>query len=358
MHYLILLLQIITLIYLLKHRESKNKLHLDFFIAHVSCLTIITLIYVMIRDLNFQITNTYFFLVAIFNVLSVVFIVLNIETTLKGYSVNKKKYFYFLSLSLLISLLIFIPKNSILNYASSQTVFYDIGIPDSIIFSDVFFFQQILKLILIFYLFFIFKFNINKSKNLLNKRIYSYWVYSFLAFSLLNFVLCSIFFYDLLKFTDYSFLRNTVNLLVVLNMVFFILFPSIIFYSPSIRIKVINYNNLNSNFLTLKLYFQNEKIYLNPKLTLTEVSNSINFTESKIRDCIKNSVDLNFNDFVNQHRVVFSLELMKSGYLDNHVMSSLAKKSGFNSPQTFYRVFKKIHFISPYKYYKTQILNN
>ena len=68
--------------------------------------------------------------------------------------------------------------------------------------------------------------------------------------------------------------------MVVLNMIFFILFPSIIFYSPSIRIKVINYNNHKSNFLTLKLYFQNEKIYLNPKLTLTEVSNSINSTES------------------------------------------------------------------------------
>lgn len=358
MHYLVLLLQLIILIYLLKQRNSKNKRHLDFFIAHVFCLMLIILIYTIIRDFNYQITNTYFFVAAIFKVLSVVFIVLNIETTLKGYSVNNKKYIYFLSLSLFIALLIFIPKNSILNYVSPQTVFYDIEIPDLIVFSDIFFLQQILKLILVFYLFFIFKININKSENILNKSIYSSWIYSFIAFSLLNFVLCSIFYYDLLKLTDYSVLRKIFNLMVILNMIFFILFPSIIFYSPSIKIKVINYNNHKSIFLLLKLYFKNEKIYLNPKLTLSDVSNSINSTDNTIRDCIKNNVNLNFNDFVNQHRVGFSVELMKSGYLENQVMSSLAKKAGFNSPQTFYRAFKKIHSISPYKYYKTKILNN
>jgi AraC-like DNA-binding protein len=110
--------------------------------------------------------------------------------------------------------------------------------------------------------------------------------------------------------------------------------------------------------MILQFYFEIEKVYLNPKLKIVEVSKTIYTTDNIVRESIKNYLNLNFNDFVNEYRVNHSVKLMNSGHLNNYDISSLAKKSGFNSPQTFYRSFVKVHSISPSKYYKSNIVSN
>ena len=359
MHFLILLIQLAVFLFLLKQRSNKNKFHLDYFLAHIFCLILIILIYIPIKHLGFEITNTYFHLGHIFTTMSFIFIILNIETSLKGYKVNKKKFIYFLAVVFTLCFLLFYSENYILNYSTRQTVFYDIKIPDPLVYNEMVFLHQGIKFILGMYLLIVFRLNIKKSINIKKKRIYSLWVYSLTICGFVCMVLNATLVYGFLDQEYDSLLFNIINIFIGINLIFFTLFPSVIFYSPVI-IKAVFVSSTEdvTNFSIIKLFFDNEKKYLNPLLSLRFISRSTGLNEAEIRSCIKNNTNLNFNEFVNQYRVNYAIKLMESGFLENHVMNSIAEKSGFNSPQTFYRSFAKFHSISPSKYYKKNVLSN
>ena len=359
MHYLILLIQLAVFFFLLKQRSNKNKFHLDYFLAHIFCLILIILIYIPIKHLGFEITNTYFHLGHIFTTMSLIFIILNIETSLQCYRVNKKKFIYFVAVVFTLCFLLFYLENYILNYSTRQTIFYDIKIPDPLVYTEMVFFHQGIKFILGIYLLIVFRLNIKKSIKIKKKRIYSLWVYSLIICGFVCMVLNATLVYGFLDQEYDSLLFNIINIFIVINLIFFNLFPSVIFYSPLIMKAV--FKDLTediSNFSIIKLFFENEKKYLDQTLTLGFISKNTGLNEAEIRSCIKNNTNLNFNEFVNQYKVNYAIKLMESGYLENHVMSSIAEKSGFNSPQTFYRSFAKFHSISPLKYYKKNVLSN
>ena len=359
MHFLILLIQLAVFLFLLKQRSNKNKFHLDYFLAHIFCLILIILIYIPIKHLGFEITNTYFHLGHIFTTMSLIFIIFNIETSLKGYKVNKKKFIYFVAVVFTLCFLLFYSENYILNYSTRQTVFYDIKIPDPLVYNEMVFLHQGIKFILGMYLLIVFRLNIKKSINIKKKRIYSLWVYSLTICGFVCMVLNATLVYGFLDQEYDSLLFNIINIFIGINLIFFTLFPSVIFYSPVI-IKAVFVSSTEdvTNFSIIKLFFDNEKKYLNPLLSLRFISKDTGLNEAEIRSCIKNNTNLNFNEFVNQYRVNYAIKLMESGFLENHVMNSIAEKSGFNSPQTFYRSFAKFHSISPSKYYKKNVLSN
>ena len=359
MHFLILLIQLAVFLFLLKQRSNKNKFHLDYFLAHIFCLILIILIYIPIKHLGFEITNTYFHLGHIFTTMSLIFIIFNIETSLKGYKVNKKKFIYFVAVVFTLCFLLFYSENYILNYSTRQTVFYDIKIPDPLVYTEMVFFHQGIKFILGMYLLIVFRLNIKKSINIKKKRIYSLWVYSLTICGFVCMVLNATLVYGFLDQEYDSLLFNIINIFIGINLIFFTLFPSVIFYSPVIMKAVfVSSTEDVTNFSIIKLFFDNEKKYLNPLLSLRFISKNTGLNEAEIRSCIKNNTNLNFNEFVNQYRVNYAIKLMESGFLENHVMNSIAEKSGFNSPQTFYRSFAKFHSISPSKYYKKNVLSN
>ena len=359
MHFLILLIQLAVFLFLLKQRSNKNKFHLDYFLLHIFCLILIILIYLPIKHLGFEITNTYFHLGHIFTTMSFIFIILNIETSLKGYKVNKKKFIYFVAVVFTLCFFVFYSENYILNYSTRQTIFYDIKIPDPLVYNEMVFLHQGIKFILGMYLLIVFRLNIKKSINIKKKRIYSLWVYSLTICGFVCMVLNATLVYGFLDQEYDSLLFNIINIFIGINLIFFTLFPSVIFYSPVI-IKAVFVSSTEdvTNFSIIKLFFDNEKKYLKPLLSLSFISKNTGLNEAEIRSCIKNNTNLNFNEFVNQYRVNYAIKLMESGFLENHVMSSIAEKSGFNSPQTFYRSFAKFHSISPSKYYKKNVLSN
>jgi AraC-like DNA-binding protein len=291
--------------------------------------------------------------------MSFIFIILNIETSLKGYKVNKKKFIYFVAVVFTLCFLLFYSENYILNYSTRQTVFYDIKIPDPLVYNEMVFLHQGIKFILGMYLLIVFRLNIKKSINIKKKRIYSLWVYSLTICGFVCMILNATLVYGFLDQEYDSLLFNIINIFIGINLIFFTLFPSVIFYSPVIIKAVFVYSTEDvTNFSIIKLFFDNEKKYLKPLLSLSFISKNTGLNEAEIRSCIKNNTNLNFNEFVNQYRVNYAIKLMESGFLENHVMSSIAEKSGFNSPQTFYRSFAKFHSISPSKYYKKNVLSN
>ncbi len=100
----------------------------------------------------------------------------------------------------------------------------------------------------------------------------------------------------------------------------------------------------------VKTYFEAEKPYLNPDLTLPEMAKLLKMGTNELSQVINSGFKMNFNDFVNTYRV----DEVKNSMLDlkNEHLSllAIAYDSGFNSKATFNRVFKKLTGVSPSQY--------
>ena len=93
---------------------------------------------------------------------------------------------------------------------------------------------------------------------------------------------------------------------------------------------------------------KNEKPYLNPKLTLTELAQSLSVSSNHLSQIINQYEQVNFHDFVNKYRVEEFIKRAQS----NKYFSILAHAldSGFNSKSSFNSVFKKIKSETPSQY--------
>lgn len=81
-------------------------------------------------------------------------------------------------------------------------------------------------------------------------------------------------------------------------------------------------------------------MYLDPELTLQKASTILGILKYKLSLLIQDDGYSNFYSFVNFFRVEKSKLLLKK-MPDTHVIESIAKKSGFNSRSTYFRVFKE-----------------
>lgn len=93
-----------------------------------------------------------------------------------------------------------------------------------------------------------------------------------------------------------------------------------------------------------------KRIFENPKLTLSDVSNELGVTTKTISTVVNSGFDLNFNDFINFHRIEALKQKLKDGEQKRSTLLGLAYDCGFNSKATFNRAFKKNTGLSPKEY--------
>ncbi len=94
-------------------------------------------------------------------------------------------------------------------------------------------------------------------------------------------------------------------------------------------------------------YFEKEKSYLNPELTLSELSIKLNTNTSVLSAVINSGFGKNFNDFVNEYRVEEFKRQATAANNKHLTLLAIAFDCGFNSKATFNRAFKKVTDVSP-----------
>jgi AraC-like DNA-binding protein len=95
-------------------------------------------------------------------------------------------------------------------------------------------------------------------------------------------------------------------------------------------------------------YMENEKPFLNPKLSLSELAKQLDISINQLSQIINQQARVNFHDFVNRYRVEeFLLNAEKN---KNFSLLALALDAGFNSKSTFNSIFKKQKGLSPSQY--------
>ena len=102
-----------------------------------------------------------------------------------------------------------------------------------------------------------------------------------------------------------------------------------------------------------------DKLYLNPKLTITDVATAIGTNKTYLSDYLNNTLNTSFFDYINTFRINEAcriIEMMPER--GRKSMSVVSQKSGFNSLSSFNRYFVKLKGISPKSYYVNSLMKN
>nr|WP_299418330.1 helix-turn-helix domain-containing protein [uncultured Emticicia sp.] len=109
-----------------------------------------------------------------------------------------------------------------------------------------------------------------------------------------------------------------------------------------------------NNFEELRTKIENsmleEKLYLEPELSLSDMAQKLKTNTSVLSAAINSTFGKNFNDFVNEYRVKEFKKQIKLPKNQNYTILAVAFECGFNSKATFNRAFKKFTGQSPSRF--------
>jgi tetratricopeptide (TPR) repeat protein len=102
-------------------------------------------------------------------------------------------------------------------------------------------------------------------------------------------------------------------------------------------------------------YYTTEKPYLNPRLRVEDVAETLNTTRKVIASLLSQYNESSFVSFTNTYRVEHAIMLTESAEYSNYKMSAIAADSGFGSGPSFYRAFQQVTGVLPNYYRKNSI---
>ena len=115
--------------------------------------------------------------------------------------------------------------------------------------------------------------------------------------------------------------------------------------------------NYENEIAQIETYMKEKEVFLNPKITLTQISATLQIPIKDLSYIINNHFDVRFNDYINQYRINYFSKMLNDDYLNNYTIDSLIQKAGFSSKSTFHAAFKKIHHCTPSQYISNQKAN-
>ena len=93
--------------------------------------------------------------------------------------------------------------------------------------------------------------------------------------------------------------------------------------------------------------FAEERMFLNPNLKIADVAAAAGSNRTYVSAYFNREASATFYDYVNSLRINYACRLLRE---TSDSVKMIAEKSGYNSPQTFIRVFSKIMGVSPSDY--------
>ena len=121
--------------------------------------------------------------------------------------------------------------------------------------------------------------------------------------------------------------------------------------------KKIEPETLNEDLLRLKKYMANEKPFLDPDLTIQDISNSLAIPVRELSVLINHQLGQHFYDFVNTYRIENAMEILKDSSKNEITVLEILYAVGFNSKSSFNTAFKK-HTENTPTAYRKNLQNN
>ncbi len=105
-------------------------------------------------------------------------------------------------------------------------------------------------------------------------------------------------------------------------------------------------------FKAIKEQITQEELFLNPKLSLSNLAGTSGFKSHYISQAINQNTDGNFFDFINSFRMKTAKDLLAVDKATSVNILDVAMNAGFNSKSSFYTVFKKYTNQTPTQFRK------
>jgi AraC-like DNA-binding protein len=118
-----------------------------------------------------------------------------------------------------------------------------------------------------------------------------------------------------------------------------------------------NEKKQEDTLLKLKQFMIAEKPFLNPSVTIQDISNTIQIPTRELSILINHELDQHFYDFVNSYRIEHAMEIIKDTTKSKVTILEILYEVGFNSKSSFNTAFKK-HTGSTPTYYRKTLYNN
>ena len=119
----------------------------------------------------------------------------------------------------------------------------------------------------------------------------------------------------------------------------------------SIKNNNLNTEDFSQDIKRLKDYMNNEKPYLEYKLSLAQLSLKMEWSTTYLSKILNKELNQNFYEFVNHYRVEEVKKLLKSD--SKYTNLGVAFDCGFNSKSSFHRIFKEVTGKTPNEYKKS-----
>ncbi len=100
----------------------------------------------------------------------------------------------------------------------------------------------------------------------------------------------------------------------------------------------------------LEALMREKRVFENPRLAVSDVAQALGTNNKMISVVVNTGFQMNFNDFINHHRIEAVKELLHRGEHTTRTLLGIAFDCGFNSKATFNRAFKKSSSMSPKDY--------
>ena len=164
--------------------------------------------------------------------------------------------------------------------------------------------------------------------------------------------------FNILKYETPGLIMNSINLVVVFIISYYSIQQKEIFALNKIQKNKLDYleESENTNSSKRKLLTDEELVkmkhsltsvmsheapYLDSELNLLKLADIMQVTPHQLSYTINTGFNLNFFQFINQHRVEKAKELLKDNSTDYTILA-IAFESGFNSKTSFNTTFKKL----------------
>lgn len=108
----------------------------------------------------------------------------------------------------------------------------------------------------------------------------------------------------------------------------------------------------NEELASLKKYMEKEQVFLNPSLTIQDISDKIEIPVRDLSLLINHKLNQHFYDFVNRYRIEYAQKLLKDPTKIKWTVLEILYESGFNSKSSFNTAFKKHTGTTPTLYRK------
>lgn len=104
----------------------------------------------------------------------------------------------------------------------------------------------------------------------------------------------------------------------------------------------------------LQTYMEEEKPYLNPELTIKDISDHLNISRHHITQVLNERINKNFYNYINEFRLAEVKKRLVDPRYSHLTLIAIAYDSGFNSKSAFNSIFKKATGMTPSEYRQVQ----